>query len=144
MKELENMNKKLKEENNNLNDEIIKLKKEIVEHAYCENKRNTLLEQIKYLTEENKRFKIDIKRLATINEELLNTNNKYKYLIKKNNINLDDTLSNNGNTKDNNNSVTNLKKIYRNNNSLCLILKSPRLPNIKKLKNHYWKQKIIN
>ena len=69
MKELENLNKILKEQNAALNNEMVELKREYGEHSYCEKKRNSLLEQIRYLTEENKRLKNDIKKLTTINTE---------------------------------------------------------------------------
>ena len=38
-KELENINKSLKEEYNNLNEEMIELKKKYLEHSYCEKKK---------------------------------------------------------------------------------------------------------
>ena len=116
MKELENMNKLLKEQNNNLNEELIKAKKEYVDHSYCEKKRNTLLEQVKYLTEENKRFKNDIKKLNITIEELNKTINELKINIKSNNINEKNETINNNKTQ------------------TKIILKTPRLPNISKNK----------
>ena len=63
MKELENTIKIMEEKNGNLEDEISQMKKDIVEHSYCEKKRNSLLEKIKYLTEENNQYKKFIKNI---------------------------------------------------------------------------------
>ena len=115
MKELENLNKMLKDQNNNLNEEITKLKKELLEHSYCEKKRNRLLEQIRYLTEENKRLKNDIKKITSpINDD---TSRK----IKDNNTS---------------NSTQNFSNTINNNNKgkIMAILRSPRLPKISKNK----------
>ena len=116
MKELENMNKLLKEQNNNLNEDILKLKKELLYHTYCEKKRSSFLEQIKYLTEENKRFKNDLKNLTK-------ENNLYLEQIKslKKDINKFSPGTNEDSPK--NNILNNIS-----------ILKSSKLPNINKSK----------
>jgi hypothetical protein len=74
-KELENLNKSLKEENNKLAEEVTFIKKEITDHSYCEKKRNSLLEKIKYLTEENKMYRKEIKKLTNIQENKIDDNN---------------------------------------------------------------------
>ena len=137
MKNLEDMNKKLKEQNTNLNEEIFKIKKEIVDHNYCENKRKTLVEQVIYLTEENKRYKNDIKKFTAINEELTKNINLYKYILKIKNININDYLNDNLITdiNINNNNDTSLRdNLNINKYTNKLVLKSPRLPNITKSK----------
>ena len=68
MKEQENLNKILKEKNSKLEEEISQIKRDIIDHSYCEKKRNTLLEKIKYLTEENKEYKKQIKKLTLENQ----------------------------------------------------------------------------
>ena len=70
MKELENTIKIMEEKNGNLEDEISQMKKDIVEHSYCEKKRNSLLEKIKYLTEENNQYKKFIKNINSENNNL--------------------------------------------------------------------------
>lgn len=96
MKELENINKSLRENNNRLEEEINLIKRDIIEHSYCEKKRDSLLEKIKYLTEENNQLKKYIKKLNIENEDKkqngqnnLNTtrnkeNNKLNIKLKKN------------------------------------------------------------
>ena len=95
MKELENINKSLRENNNRLEEEINLIKRDIIEHSYCEKKRDSLLEKIKYLTEENNQLKKYIKKLNIENEDKkqngqnnLNTtrnkeNNKLNLKLKK-------------------------------------------------------------
>ena len=95
MKELENINKSLRENNNRLEEEINLIKRDIIEHSYCEKKRDSLLEKIKYLTEENNQLKKYIKKLNIENEDKkqngqnnLNTtrnkeNNKLNIKLKK-------------------------------------------------------------
>ena len=68
MKEQENLNKILKEKNIKLEEEIFQIKRDIIDHSYCEKKRNSLLEKIKYLTEENKEYKKQIKKLTLENQ----------------------------------------------------------------------------
>ena len=68
MKEQENLNKILKEKNSKLEEEISQIKRDIIDHSYCEKKRNSLLEKIKYLTEENKEYKKQIKKLTLENQ----------------------------------------------------------------------------
>ena len=68
MKEQENLNKILKEKNLKLEEEISQIKRDIIDHSYCEKKRNSLLEKIKYLTEENKEYKKQIKKLTLENQ----------------------------------------------------------------------------
>jgi len=68
MKEQENLNKILKEKNSKLEEEISQIKRDIIDHSYCEKKRNSLLEKIKYLTEENKEYKKQIKKLTSENQ----------------------------------------------------------------------------
>ena len=70
MKELENTIKIMEEKNGNLEDEISQMKKDIVDHSYCEKKRNSLLEKIKYLTEENNQYKKFIKKINSENNNL--------------------------------------------------------------------------
>ena len=118
-KELENINKSLKEEYNNLNEEMIELKKKYLEHSYCEKKRNALLEKIKYLTEENKRFKNDIKNLNLKNKEL-----------SENILTLKSNTNNNAPLKD-----LNAKNANDKSNQMKSPLKSPRLPKLSKSKN---------
>ena len=117
MKELENLNKLLKEQNDSLNEQLIKAKKEYIDHSYCEKKRNTLIEQVKYLTEENKRFKNDNKKNSLIIEELNKTINELKAKLNINN--------NNGEK----NSIGMNSKLQTK-----TVLKTPRLPNISKSK----------
>ena len=69
MKELENINKSLRENNNRLEEEINLIKRDIIEHSYCEKKRDSLLEKIKYLTEENNQLKKYIKKLNIEKED---------------------------------------------------------------------------
>ena len=111
MKELENLNKLLKEQNDKLNEELIKAKKEYVDHSYCEKRRNTLIEQVRYLTEENKRFKNDNKKYTLTIEELNKTINELKSKL---NISNTSGINSKMQTK--------------------TILKTPRLPNISKSK----------
>ena len=68
MKEQENLNKILKEKNSKLEEEISQIKRDIIDHSYCEKKRNALLEKIKYLIEENKEYKKQIKKLTLENQ----------------------------------------------------------------------------
>ena len=75
MKELENSIKIMKEKNSKLEEEISQMKRDIVDHSYCEKKRNSLLEKIKYLTEENNQYKKFIKKL---NSENNNSEDKMK------------------------------------------------------------------
>ena len=70
MKELENSIKIMKEKNCKLEEEISQMKRDIVDHSYCEKKRNSLLEKIKYLTEENNQYKKYIKKLNAENNNL--------------------------------------------------------------------------
>jgi hypothetical protein len=111
MKELENLNKLLKEQNDKLNEELIKSKKEYVDHSYCEKRRNTIIEQVRYLTEENKRFKNDNKKYTLTIEELNKTINELKSKL---NISNTSGINSKMQTK--------------------TILKTPRLPNISKSK----------
>ena len=69
IKEQENLNKILKEENEKLEEEIHLIKRDLVEHSYCEKKRESLLEKIKYLTEENRQLKKQTKKLTLDNQE---------------------------------------------------------------------------
>ena len=68
IKEQENLNKTLKEENAKLEDEIHQIKRDLVDHSYCEKKRESLLEKIKYLTEDNKQLKKQIRKLTLENQ----------------------------------------------------------------------------
>ena len=68
MKEQENLNKILKEKNSKLEEEISQIKRDIIDHSFCEKKRNSLLEKIRYLTEENKEYKKQIKKLTLENQ----------------------------------------------------------------------------
>ena len=68
IKEQENLNKTLKEENAKLEDEIYQIKRDLVDHSYCEKKRESLLEKIKYLTEDNKQLKKQIRKLTLENQ----------------------------------------------------------------------------
>ena len=68
IKEQENLNKILKEENEKLEEEIHLIKRDLVEHSYCEKKRESLLEKIKYLTEENRQLKKQTKKLTLDNQ----------------------------------------------------------------------------
>ena len=68
IKEQENLNKILKEENEKLEEEIHQIKRDLVEHSYCEKKRESLLEKIKYLTEENRQLKKQTKKLTLDNQ----------------------------------------------------------------------------
>jgi len=128
MKELENMNKLFKDENTNLNDEIFKLKKEIVDHTYCEKKRNKLVEQVKYLTEENKRLKKDLKQYLSSNSNNNNTNND---TIENNNINTNHKYAVNPNPPNLN---INLKSVIIKNQNKTTIKTNAHFPNIIKLK----------
>ena len=143
MKELENMNKLFKDENTNLNDEIFKLKKEIVDHTYCEKKRNKLLEQVKYLTEENKRLKKDLKQFIASNNNNNNSNN--------NNINTNNDTIENNNSNTNHKYVINptssnlnIKSIIFKNLNKSIIKKDAHFPNIIKLKNKLNQEKDKN
>ena len=143
MKELENMNKLFKDENTNLNDEIFKLKKEIVDHTYCEKKRNKLLEQVKYLTEENKRLKKDLKQFIASNNNNNNSNN--------NNINTNNDTIENNNANTNHKYVINptssnlnIKSIILKNQNKSIIKKDAHFPNIIKLKNKLNQEKDKN
>jgi len=135
MKDLENLNKLFKDENTNLNDEIFKLKKEIVDHTYCEKKRNKLLEQVKYLTEENKRLKKDLKVFLSSNS---NNNNN-------------DTIENNSNTNhkytinpSSSNLNINLKSIIIKNQNKSTIKADAHFPNIIKQKKKLSQEKDKN
>ena len=109
MKELENINKSLRENNNRLEEEINLIKRDIIEHSYCEKKRDSLLEKIKYLTEENNQLKKYIKKLNIENEDKkqngqnnLNTtrnkeNNKLNIKLKKTQTQLPKILNKNKN-----------------------------------------------
>ena len=88
IKEQENLNKTLKEENAKLEDEIHQIKRDLVEHSYCEKKRESLLEKIKYLTEDNKQLKKQIRKLTLENQSSQdNLLNMTKMNMKKMNLN---------------------------------------------------------
>ena len=82
-KELENMNLFLQEQENSLNSEIKDLKKQLSEHEQCDKKINALLEEIKYLKEENKRYKNENKSLCLKFKQKLSLSSDYN----KKNIN---------------------------------------------------------
>ena len=98
IKEQENLNKTLKEENAKLEDEIHQIKRDLVDHSYCEKKRESLLEKIKYLTEDNKQLKKQIRKLTLENQSSqdnllnmtkmnLNDKNKNDFSSGQNNLN---------------------------------------------------------
>ena len=140
MKELENMNKLFKDENTNLSDEIFKLKKEIVDHTYCEKKKNKLVEQVKYLTEENKRLKKDLKQYLSSNNNNNNTNTNND-TIENNNINTKHKYVVNPNPSNLN---INLKSIIIKNQNKSAIKGDSHFPNIIKLKKKLNKEKDKN
>ena len=115
MKEQENLNKILNEKNSKLEEEISQLKRDIIDHSFCEKKRNALLEKIKYLTEENKEYKKQIKKLTSENQP--------GQEIPK--LNINDKTQNNLNT-------SRSKYNKTNNNQLPKISKKPKKEENKK------------
>ena len=134
---LKNMNKLFKDENTNLNDEIFKLKKEIVDHTYCEKKRNKLLEQVKYLTEENKRLKKDLKYFSSSSNNNITNNDT----IENNNANTNHKNVINSNSSNLN---INLKSIIIKNQNKSTIKTDAHFPNIIKPKKKLIQEKDKN